>query len=102
MRPIEVPIKKNLTRRSEKNELTNEANQIIKTIKQMEGSLEDRKDQDPYRAQDSDLKVTVPLSQCVERLKEKQGRIAQVHRERFEQIKSEHAVDLTLNSTDKS
>lgn len=58
----------------------------------MEASLEDRQQQDPYRSANSDLKVSAPLSNCVERLKEKQNKIAQVHRERFEQIKSKCIV----------
>lgn len=76
-----------LTLHREKNELTNEANRIIKTIRQMETSLEDPQP-DSYRLNEKELKVTAPLAQCLQDLKEKHNRIAKVHRERFEQIKS--------------
>ena len=68
--------------------MTNEANNIVKTIRQMEASLEDRQQQGAHRFDEQELKVTVPLIQCLQRLKEKQGRISKIHRERFEQVKS--------------
>ena len=72
---------------AEKAELHNEANKIIKTIKQMEASLDDSAN-DQYHLDDGDLKVTVPLTQCLHSLKEKHNAIAKIHRERFEQVKS--------------
>ena len=78
--------------RSEKNELTEEAYRIIKTIRQMEASLEDHKPNDDYSPEDEDLKVTVPLSRCIKGLKEKHNAIAKIHRERFEQVKSKQYV----------
>ncbi|KAL8656880.1 MAG: hypothetical protein Q9226_002474 [Calogaya cf. arnoldii] len=73
---------------TEKNELTEEAHQIIKTIKQMEASLEDHKPSGTYPLDDTKLKVTVPLTRCVAGLKEKYNTVARLHSERFEQVKS--------------
>ncbi|KAL9122513.1 MAG: hypothetical protein Q9187_000931 [Circinaria calcarea] len=72
---------------AEKTELTEEAYRIIKTIRQMEASLEDYKPHDDYALEDERLKVTVPLSRCLKGLKEKHNAIAKIHRERFEQVK---------------
>ncbi|KAL8768934.1 MAG: hypothetical protein Q9209_004989 [Squamulea sp. 1 TL-2023] len=72
---------------TEKNELTEEAHQIIKTIKQMETSLEDHKSNGTYQLDDQKLKVTVPLTRCVAGLKEKYNTVARLHSERFEQVK---------------
>ncbi|KAL8944734.1 MAG: hypothetical protein Q9216_000303 [Gyalolechia sp. 2 TL-2023] len=72
---------------AEKNELTEEAHGIIKTIKQMEASLEDQKPNGTYALEDQKLKVTVPLTRCVSSLKEKYNTIARLHSERFEQVK---------------
>lgn len=77
-----------LTVRSEKSKLTEEALHIIKTIQQMEASLEDRNTNDRYPATRQELEVTAPLTRCVKDLKEKYNAIAQIHRERFEEIKS--------------
>ncbi|KAL6721562.1 Microtubule bundling protein [Lecanora helva] len=72
---------------AEKSELTEEANRIIKTIKQMEASLVDRASSDSYQLDDKHLKITVPLNECLQTLKEKHNAIARLHRERFEQVK---------------
>ncbi|KAL9015705.1 MAG: hypothetical protein Q9185_006916 [Variospora sp. 1 TL-2023] len=72
---------------AEKNELTEEAHRIIKTIKQMEASLEDQKPNGTYRLEDQQLKLTLPLTRCVSGLKEKYNTIARLHAERFEQVK---------------
>ncbi|KAI4166880.1 MAG: hypothetical protein LQ343_007673 [Gyalolechia ehrenbergii] len=72
---------------AEKNELTEEAHGIIKTIKQMEASLEDQQTNSTYALEDQKLKVTVPLTRCVSSLKEKYNTIARLHSERFEQVK---------------
>lgn len=68
--------------------MTEEAYRIIKTVRQMEASLEDRKPDDKYALEDEELKVTAPLSRCLKGLKEKQNAVAKIHRERFEQVKS--------------
>ncbi|MCJ1321361.1 hypothetical protein MMC15_006705 [Xylographa vitiligo] len=72
---------------AEKNELTEEAFGIIKTIRQMEVSLEDHKLNNDYPMEDDALKITMPLSRCIQNLKEKYNTIAKIHRERFEQVK---------------
>lgn len=77
-----------LTNPSEKSELTEEANRIIKTIKQMEASLEDSSSDNDFQLDERDLKVTAPLTRCLQSLKEKHNAIAKIHRERFEQVKS--------------
>ena len=77
-----------LTIKSEKNDMTEEAYRIIKTIRQMETSLEDRKLTDAYPSEDEELRVSVPLTRCLQHLKEKHNNTARIHRERFEQVKS--------------
>lgn len=72
----------------EKSELTEEANRIIKTIRQMEASLEDPSHNEAYQLEDKELRVTIPLKHCLQNLKEKHNTIAKIHRERFEQVKS--------------
>jgi Ase1/PRC1/MAP65 family protein len=73
---------------SEKNEMTEEAQRIITTIKQMEASLDDNKAHHEYEAADEDLKITYPLTRCLQVLKEKHQQISKLHKERFEQVKS--------------
>ncbi|KAL9110174.1 MAG: hypothetical protein Q9227_005234 [Pyrenula ochraceoflavens] len=72
---------------TEKSELTEEANKIIKTIKQMEKSLDDDKSDRSYGIDTGSLRVTYPLNRCVQALKEKLHTISKLHRERFEQVK---------------
>ena len=73
---------------AEKSKLTEEALEIIKTIHQMEASLEDRNSNNRYPRKKDDLQVTAPLTRCVKDLGEKYNAIARIHQERFEQIKS--------------
>lgn len=73
---------------AEKNGLTEEANKIIKTIKQMEKSLDDDKSSHDYDLDASSLKITYPLNRCIEKLREKLHTVSKLHRERFEQVKS--------------
>lgn len=70
----------------EKNALTEEAQNIIKTIKQMEASLDDEKDRG-YDLGTDGLRVTFPLNECLRDLKEKYNTVSRLHRERFEQVK---------------
>ncbi|KAJ8069010.1 hypothetical protein OCU04_002686 [Sclerotinia nivalis] len=72
---------------NEKNDLSEEARRIITTIRQMETSLDDNKDHHEYESEDDDLKITYPLMQCLQVLKEKHLRISKIHKERFEQVK---------------
>jgi len=69
--------------------MTEEAKRIITTIKQMEASLDDNKTRHEYEAEDEDLKITLPLTQCLQGLKEKHLQISKLHKERFEQVKSQ-------------
>src|ERR1700761_6530699 len=71
----------------EKNEITEEAQNIIKTIKQMEASLEDDKHNAGYGLDTTNLRVTYPLTDCLRDLKEKYNTVSRLHRERFEQVK---------------
>ena len=73
---------------AEKNEMTEEAQRIITTIKQMEASLDDNKAHHQYEAEEEGMKVTFPLMRCLQGLKEKHLQISKLHRERFEQVKS--------------
>lgn len=70
--------------------MTEEAQRLIKTIKLMEASLEDTKPNNTYEVDDGDMKVTYPLTRCLQGLKEKYNVISKLHRERFEQVKSKH------------
>jgi Ase1/PRC1/MAP65 family protein len=54
----------------------------------METSLEDSKPSNTYQLDHQDLKVTIPLTRCLQKLKEKHNTIAKIHHERFEQVKS--------------
>lgn len=71
----------------EKHELTEDAQRLIKTIRQMERSLDDSRPDDDYESERDGLKVTFPLLECIQRLKEKHHTIAKLHRERYEQVK---------------
>ncbi|KAI9742010.1 MAG: hypothetical protein M1834_000399 [Cirrosporium novae-zelandiae] len=71
---------------SEKNDMIEEVNNIIKTIKQMATSLNDNKN-GKYDLNDDELKVSFPLTQCLQSLKEKHNSISRIHRERYEQVK---------------
>jgi protein regulator of cytokinesis 1 len=73
---------------AEKDDMTEEARRIITTIKQMEASLDDTKNRNGHQADDEDLKITLPLTRCLQGLKDKQLQILKLHRERFEQVKS--------------
>jgi Ase1/PRC1/MAP65 family protein len=67
--------------------MTEEATNIIKTIKQMEASLDDQHERNSYDLGTSGLRVTFPLNDCLRELKEKYNTVARLHRERFEQVK---------------
>jgi Ase1/PRC1/MAP65 family protein len=67
--------------------MTEEATNIIKTIKQMEASLDDEKERGGYDLGTTGLRVKFPLNECLRDLKEKYNTVARLHRERFEQVK---------------
>ncbi|KAF2838065.1 hypothetical protein M501DRAFT_1017098 [Patellaria atrata CBS 101060] len=71
---------------TEKHEMAEECNRLISNIKQMERSLDGRQ-QSGYDIDDQELKVTYPLTRCLQNLKEKHNNISKLHRERFEQVK---------------
>jgi protein regulator of cytokinesis 1 len=81
---------------AEKKGMVEEAQKMITTIRQMEASLDDGK---PRRDADGDLKITYPLTRCLQVLKEKHIQVSRLHRERYEQVKStchapfEHEAD---------
>lgn len=75
-------------RRSEKNELTEEAQQLITAIRQMEESLVDEKANGQYKLDGNDLKITYPLNRCLNFLREKHSAMKKLHQQRFEQVKS--------------
>ena len=72
---------------AEKTRLTEEAQKIITTIQQMEGSLDDEQQHGGYNLGTTGLSVTYPLNHCLQNLKEKYNTVSRLHRERFEQIK---------------
>lgn len=55
----------------------------------MEVSLEDKRLGNAYQLDGTDLKITIPLTRCLQGLKEKHNSVAKVHRERLEHVKSE-------------
>lgn len=74
---------------SEKNELVEEGQRIITTIQQMEASLDDDKPNNLYAQQNEELAITYPLAECIRTLKEKHRAISKLHKDRYEQVKSE-------------
>ncbi|KAF2011457.1 hypothetical protein BU24DRAFT_281457 [Aaosphaeria arxii CBS 175.79] len=70
---------------TEKHEMTEEAHRMIKTIRQMEMSLEDNKRRPSQ--EDDDAQITYPLTRCLHGLNEKYNAVSKVHRERFEQVR---------------
>ncbi|KAF2627282.1 hypothetical protein BU25DRAFT_60583 [Macroventuria anomochaeta] len=70
---------------NEKHEMTEEAHGLIKTIKQMEASLNDNKTSPKYK--NDEPQVTYPLTRCLKALKEKYNAVAKQHQERFEQVR---------------
>ncbi|RFU79566.1 microtubule-associated, map65 ase1-type [Trichoderma arundinaceum] len=71
---------------SEKKEMIDEAKKIVTAIRQMEASLDDSK----HRRKNSnggDLKITYPLVQCLQTLKDKHSQVQRLHRERYDQVK---------------
>lgn len=65
-----------------------EVQKMITTIRQMEASLDDNKPRRERQSDEDQLKVTYPLTRCLQVLKEKHIQISRLHRERYEQVKS--------------
>ncbi|KAK4546327.1 hypothetical protein LTR36_002004 [Oleoguttula mirabilis] len=72
----------------EKHDLTEEAQRLVKIIRQMERSLDDsRPSDDDYEDDQDGLNITYPLLDCIQALKEKHHTVSKLHRERYEQVK---------------
>ena len=79
---------------AEKKDMIEEAQKVITIIRQMECSLDDPKPRRDYQSEEDDeLKITYPLTRCLQVLKERHIQISRAHRERFEMVKSK-APDL--------
>lgn len=74
---------------TEKKEMMDEARNIIITIRQMEASLDGSKQFRRGSAEHEEFPITYPLIRCLQGLQEKHGKISRLHKERFEQVKSE-------------
>ncbi|RAR01690.1 protein regulator of cytokinesis 1 [Stemphylium lycopersici] len=71
---------------NEKHEMTEEAHRLLKTIRQMEASLDDTKPNPNYEDHD-DKAITFPLTRCLQTLKERYNTVSKRHSERFEQVR---------------
>jgi protein regulator of cytokinesis 1 len=78
---------------AEKKEMIDEAQTMITTIRQMEASLDDAKPRRERLSDEDQLKVTFPLTRCLQVLREKHIQVSRMHRERFEQVKSMYRPD---------
>lgn len=80
--------------------MTEEAQRLIKTIKQMETSMNDSKSSPKYK--NDEQQVTYPLTRCLKELKQKYNVIAKQHQERFEQVRSRLLLSRTHDLADIS
>lgn len=69
--------------------MAQEAQRLITTIQQVEASLGDERANGQYELNRDDLCITYPLNRCIAFLREKCEAMSKLHRERFEQVKSE-------------
>ncbi|USP81836.1 uncharacterized protein yc1106_09110 [Curvularia clavata] len=72
---------------NEKHEMTEEAHRLLRTIRQMEASLDDNKKNPNYEDHDDDEAITFPLTRCLQSLKERYNVVSRRHQERFEQVR---------------
>ncbi|XP_014551944.1 hypothetical protein COCVIDRAFT_41812 [Bipolaris victoriae FI3] len=72
---------------NEKHEMTEEAHRLLKTIRQMEASLDDSRPNPNYDDHDDDDAITFPLTRCLQSLKERYNSVSRRHQERFEQVR---------------
>ena len=72
--------------------MTEEAHRLTNAIKQMEASLDDNKPNPNYEMDDNGIKVTYPLTRCLQALKEKYNAVSKLHHERFEQVRSGYCL----------
>jgi protein regulator of cytokinesis 1 len=80
--------------------MTEEAQRLIKTIKQMQDSMDDSKN--GTRFKNDDTQVTYPLTRCLKALQEKHSAVAKQYQERFEQIRSQCALTDTCTHADQA
>ncbi|KAL2271505.1 hypothetical protein VTJ83DRAFT_876 [Remersonia thermophila] len=72
----------------EKKAMIEEAKRMITQIRQMEASLDDTQLRRSYQSDDGgDLKISYPLTRCLQTIKEKHIQVSRLHRERYEQVK---------------
>lgn len=79
--------------------MTEEAQRLIKTIKQMQDSMDDSKT--GTRFKNDDTQVTYPLTRCLKALKEKYNSVAKQYQERFEQIRSQYIFPKQCDRADQ-
>lgn len=65
-----------------------EARRIITTVRQMQASLDGRTNRHSYQPDDEELRISYPLTKCLQILKEKHQSVSREHRARFEQVQS--------------
>lgn len=80
----------------EREDMTQEAESLITAIQQMESSLSDERANGQYELNRDDLRVTFPLNRCIAFLREKNDAMSKLHRERFEQVRSESCLHALL------
>ncbi|KAL7945799.1 microtubule associated domain-containing protein [Trichoderma barbatum] len=71
---------------SEKKGMIDEAKKIVTATRQMEASLDDSKSRRKNSNGES-MKITYPLMQCLETLKERHDQVKRLHRERLGQVR---------------
>ena len=69
--------------------MTEEAQKLITAIQQMAASLGDERANGQFELSRDDIRITFPLNRCIAHLREKSDAMSKLHRERFEQVKSE-------------
>lgn len=75
--------------------MTDEARRLIKSIRQIEAALIDDKSHRDSDYQNEHLSITLPLRDCIASLKDKHNTVSAIHRERYEQIKSQSPASLS-------
>lgn len=79
----------------EKNALIDDCQKAIAQMQQMERSLSG---EDDDAADDTSLRVTLPLTKCLSGLKERQKGVKRRHAERYDSIKSEWRTDTSTRT----
>jgi len=69
----------------EKHDMADEARRLLKTIRQMEASLDG--DRSPSHDDADDAAISYPLTRCLAGLRERHSAVSKRHRERFEQVR---------------